>query len=94
MQRMIRREIATDERVKAMRTIRDEDSDDEGDVTIGDVCAVAETELALQCEIDGVQHWIPKSVITDDSEVFDAEDNDSGKLVLKGWFARREGFGE
>ena len=36
--------------------------------------------------------WIPRSVIHDDSEVFDAFNNARGKLVVQRWFARREGW--
>ena len=34
--------------------------------------------------------WIPKSVIHDDSEVFDARDNAEGELVVMAWWARKE----
>ena len=36
--------------------------------------------------------WIPRSVIHDDSEIFDAMNNATGVLVVKRWFARREGW--
>ncbi len=36
--------------------------------------------------------WIPKSMIHDDSEVYDAKDNSSGKLVVKLWWAEKEGL--
>lgn len=80
-----------------MRGFRDDDTrnDDAGDVvTFADSHAMRETEQALQCEIDGKLIWIPKSVIDDDSEVFDATDNKAGKLIVKGWFARKEGLVE
>jgi hypothetical protein len=77
-----------------MRTIRDEDEEEE-QVTIRDAVALGETDLALRVEIAGERRmWIPKSVITDDSEVFDAGEHGTGKLVLKGWFARKEGLAE
>ena len=36
--------------------------------------------------------WIPQSQIHDDSEVFDAEENSVGTLVVKRWFAEKEGW--
>jgi len=51
---------------------------------------VGATEKALRIEIEGEEHWIPQSVIHQDSEVFDDEDNSEGMLVLMDWFAERE----
>jgi len=73
-----------------MRTVRDED--DNSDVTIDDVTATRATGKALLCCIGGEDTWIPQSVITDDSEVY--ETGHAGKLIVKGWFARKEGLGE
>jgi hypothetical protein len=60
--------------------------------------AVAESAKALKVEMDlpdgKRQIWVPKSVIHDDSEVFDNAENKRGKLVLHGWFAREEGLAE
>lgn len=56
--------------------------------------AVRETEAALLCRfIDNAdhtdeEHWIPKSCIHDDSEVYAR--GHYGKLVVKAWFARKE----
>jgi hypothetical protein len=36
--------------------------------------------------------WIPQSQIHDDSEVYDAEDNAEGTLVVKRWFAEKKGW--
>lgn len=48
---------------------------------------------ALLCELEtGEERWIPKSVIHDDSEVYDAADNAEGELVVQGWFADKEGL--
>lgn len=54
-------------------------------ITIPDVSAVHETEKALLVEIEGDQYWVPKSQISDDSEVF--EDGNEGDLVVSEWFA-------
>jgi len=60
--------------------------------------AVAETAKALKVAIetsDGKRElWVPKSVIHDDSEVFDNGENKEGKIALQGWFAREEGLAE
>jgi len=49
--------------------------------------------LALLCRLEsGEERWIPKSMIHDDSEVYDAGDNSSGELVIKGWWAEQEGL--
>jgi len=34
--------------------------------------------------------WIPKSVVHDDSEVFDDNENSRGTLVIEDWFAEKE----
>lgn len=39
----------------------------------------------------GEEHWIPKSQVHDDSEVF-ATDGE-GKLIVSAWFASKEGWG-
>lgn len=38
----------------------------------------------------GAYHWIPNSVVDEDSEVF--KDGDEGKLVVKSWFCEKEGI--
>lgn len=53
----------------------------------------AETDLAICVEgvpadTDGV--WIPKSVISDDSEIW--KKGDEGTLVVAEWFAMKEGL--
>jgi hypothetical protein len=47
-----------------------------------------ETPKALLVSIDGKEHWVPKSVVDDGSEVL--AEGDEGKLVLANWFAERE----
>jgi len=37
--------------------------------------------------------WIPKTVIHDDSEVYDDKDNATGKVVVERWWAEKEGLG-
>lgn len=49
---------------------------------------------ALLVYIDDLDEdrWIPHSVIHDDSEVFDADENSKGILVVLDWFAEKEGM--
>lgn len=57
-----------------------------------DVTAKRVTDMALLVEIDGEEVWIPKSVIHDDSEVFDDSENSTGTLIVKKWWAEKEGL--
>lgn len=65
-------------------------------VDLPNVEAVRETTRALLCYIPGEKGkprrevWVPKSAIHDDSEVYDARQNNHGKLVLHEWFAEKE----
>ena len=50
-----------------------------------------ETDRALLVRLrDGTEEWFPKSVIHDDSEVF--EPGQEGEIVVQGWFARKAGL--
>lgn len=68
------------------------DEDDDEQVTIEGVRVERQTDLALLCVWTqgkrAREHWIPKSQVTDDSEVW--EPGHSGKLVITGWYARKE----
>jgi len=61
-----------------------------------DVTVVRETHKgesgagAILCNIEGEEIWIPKSVISDDSEVY--KDETEGTLVIFEWFAEKEGM--
>jgi hypothetical protein len=56
-----------------------------------DVLIKAETDKACLCLFDdGVEHWIPKSQIHADSEVW--QDGDEGVLVLTRWIAEQKGL--
>lgn len=81
------------------RGIRDEDEardrDDEDEPHGIDDCeAIAATEKAIKVRgvhpNDDRSEWIPRSVIHDDSEVY--EDGHRGKLVVRPWFARKQGW--
>lgn len=51
---------------------------------------IAETPQALLVIIDGEKHWVPKSVISDDSAVQGRDD--TGTLIVKTWFAEKVGL--
>lgn len=59
-------------------------------VTLYKCKAIHETDRALLVDISGEEKWVPKSVIDDDSEVY--EDGHVGRLVVAGWWAEKEGF--
>jgi hypothetical protein len=58
------------------------------DVVHLDATAIKETELALLCEIDSREVWIPKSQIHKNSDV--QSEDDHGDLVISKWFAEKE----
>lgn len=58
-------------------------------VSIGDARVVRETDRALLVDLDsGERKWIPKSVVHDDSEVYELETE--GDLVVLEWWAEKE----
>ena len=60
-------------------------------VELEDMSVEAETDLALPCNIiDDKKHWIPRSVVHEDSEV--SSEGDTGTIVLQRWFAEKEGL--
>lgn len=64
--------------------------EDEADVSFDDVRCTRETDKACLCIIDGVSTWIPKSQITDNSEVW--KKDDKGLLVITEWIAIKKGL--
>lgn len=70
-----------------MRDDWDDYDDPDAVVMFDDVVVRAETPKALLCDIEGTDNWIPKSVISKDSEV--KAKGDEGILVIKSWFARK-----
>jgi hypothetical protein len=55
-------------------------------------CSKMTSQAVFVVMEDGSERWVPKSVIHDDSEVYDDSDNSRGKLVLKGWWAEKQGL--
>lgn len=54
-------------------------------VSFEDVTAMKETGAALLCWIEGEEVWIPKFLISEDSEV--QGDEDEGVLIIPEWLA-------
>ncbi len=50
-----------------------------------DVEAIAETDKALLCRINGEEVWVPQSQIDEDSEVYTK--GDRGTLIVTEWWA-------
>ena len=60
---------------------------------LGKATCIRETDKAILVEFaNGDETWIPKSQIHDDSEVYDSRIHSSGKLVVKTWFAEKNGL--
>lgn len=59
-------------------------------VRITGVICKKETEKALLVDIDGEEHWLPKSQIHDDSEVY--AEGGEGVLVITEWIAEQKGL--
>ena len=57
-----------------------------------DVICLKATDKALLVLIDGDEHWIAKSQVDDDSEVFDDDEHKDGRLVVSEWIARERGL--
>jgi hypothetical protein len=55
-----------------------------------DVECRAETDKAILCVIDGEEHWIPKSHVDDDSEVY--AKGHEGTLIVTEWIAKQKGL--
>ena len=62
-------------------------------VRIEDREVIRDTGKAILVRIgDEHEKWIPSSVVDDDSEIW--AEGDKGDLVVKAWFAEREGLDE
>ena len=47
--------------------------------------------VLIDCPLLDDGEWVPKSVITDDSEVW-KEKQDRGTLIVEEWFAKKKGW--
>jgi hypothetical protein len=62
-----------------------------GTVTVNVEEVLAESDKALLVLVDGLECWIPKSLIDDDSECYSVRSG-PGPLIIPLWFADREGL--
>lgn len=62
--------------------------------SLGHGKVVKASDQALQIELTdiGETRWIPKSVLHDDSEVYDDDENKEGEVVVNQWWANKEGL--
>lgn len=62
--------------------------------SLGHGKVVRSSDKALQIELSdiGETKWIPRSVIHDDSEVYDEGENKEGEVVVNQWWATQEGL--
>lgn len=61
------------------------------EVEIEDVEVLRETDKALLVSLDyGDEVWVPKSQISDNSEVY--QDGDIGVLTVSPWWAHKHGY--
>lgn len=68
-------------------------SDDDMSTKLGTGKVKQATDKALKIELEsGETVWIPKSMIHDDSEVYDADSNSEGEVVVQTWWAEKEGL--
>ena len=65
---------------------------DAKNVSEDDAQCLSESPKALLVLIAGREHWVPKSQIHDDSEVY--KRGDRGKLVMSKWIATERGLWE
>lgn len=62
-------------------------------VSLGEGKCTRDSGKALLVKLaTGEEKWIPKSVIHDDSEVYDAGENAEGEVVVQEWWAEKEGL--
>jgi hypothetical protein len=59
-------------------------------VTFDDVTSLRQTAKALLVDIDGAETWIPQSVISEDSEIYKADQ--TGTLIVAHWWAKKAGL--
>lgn len=59
-------------------------------VSFDDIEVISDSEKAILVNVDGMDCWIPKSQIDDDSEVY--EKGTFGKLVISEWIAKEKGL--
>lgn len=64
------------------------------DTTIGDGRAIRETDKAVLVRLEDEEEvWVPKSVISDDSEVWTVHPHGmEGAVIVQEWWAKANGY--
>ena len=60
------------------------------EVQLEDVLVLRKTDKAILVEVDTAQIWIPKSQISENSEVW--KDGQTGALIIPEWLATAKGL--
>jgi hypothetical protein len=62
--------------------------------SLGHGKVIKASDKALQIELTdlGETRWVPRSMIHDDSEVYDEGANKDGEVVVNEWWANQEGL--
>lgn len=58
----------------------------------GEVIHATDKALLVELHDLGRELWVPISVLHDDSEIFDDDENGDGELVVLEWWAERNGL--
>ena len=61
-------------------------------VEFEDISVKKETEKAILVEIEGDEYWVPKSQLSEDSEVYERDEGNEGTLIVTRWWATQEGL--
>lgn len=63
-------------------------------VNLGQARALRQTDKALLVQLDSEDEprWVPQSQIHDDSDVYDADRNATGLLIVTKWWADKAGL--
>lgn len=62
-------------------------------ISLGHAVCNGATPKALRVMLlDGTVHWVPRSVVHDDSEVYDL--HHEGNLIVEEWWADKEGLSD
>ena len=68
---------------------RRDNGDGDDPCELGTAEYMFESQKAVMFNIEGEEMWVPKSVIHNDSEIWDSTSERCGLLVVKTWWARK-----
>ncbi len=66
-------------------------------INLGKGTAVAASPVALRIRFNDAKigtRWVPKSVLHDDSEVYQLSSDPDGKVIVMEWWADKEGLSD